>query len=88
MKLVDRLFSLRDSAEKLGISYGTVRNWIDKGYIRAVHYPSGVRKIPETEINRLLERMFEMGPAVEETEEPAPRRRSRPVRPDEWGPAV
>lgn len=87
MKLIDRLFSLRDSAEKLGVSYGTVRNWIDKGYISAVHYPSGVRKVPETEIDRLLERMFAFAPAEQESEEVAPRRRRRELEPDEWDPA-
>lgn len=87
MKLIDRLFSLRESAEKLGVSNGTVRNWIDKGYIRAVHYPSGVRKVPETEINRLLERMFTFAPADQEATEVAPRRRRQEIEPEEWGPA-
>lgn len=88
MKLIDHLFSLRHSAEKLGVSYGTVRNWIDKGYIQAVHYPSGVRKIPETEINRLLERMFALAPAEVEPEEVAPRRTRRELEPEEWEPAL
>lgn len=46
------------AAEKFQVSTGTVRNWIAKGYVKAVSLPSGVRRIPESEINRLVTEIF------------------------------
>lgn len=85
----NKLLSVGQAAEQLQISAGTVRNWIDKGYITGVRLPSGHRKIPESEVTKLLTRMFEIPSQLdEESSEPAPRRRRQEVPPDEWGPAV
>lgn len=84
-----RLLSVGDVAEQLQISSGTVRNWIDKGYIAGVRLPSGHRKVPEAEVTRLLTRMFEIPSQLDEdVVAPPPRRKGRRVEPDEWGPAV
>lgn len=84
-----KLLSVGDAAEQLQISPGTVRNWIDKGYIAGVRLPSGHRKVPESEIAKLLTRMFEIPAQLDEdVVAPPPRRRGRRVEPDEWGPAV
>ena len=85
----EELRSVGFAAEQLRVSTGTVRNWIDKGYLRAVRLPSGHRKLPESEISKLLSKMFELPTQLEEESlEPAPRRRRQEVPPDEWGPAI
>ena len=84
-----RLLSVGDAAEQLQISPGTVRNWIDKGYIAGVRLPSGHRKVPESEVTRLLTRIFEIPTQLdEEPVSAAPRRPGLPVEPDEWGPGI
>lgn len=84
-----KLLSVGDAADQLQVSSGTVRNWIDKGYIHAVRLPSGHRKLPEAEISKLLSKMFELPTQLEEESiEAAPRRRRQEMPPDEWGPAV
>lgn len=54
----EELRSVGFAAEQFQVSTGTVRNWIAKGYIRAVSLPSGVRRIPDSEINRLVTEIF------------------------------
>ena len=84
-----KLLSVGDAADQLQVSPGTVRNWIDKGYIHAVRLPSGHRKLPESEISKLLTKMFELPTQLEEESiEPAPRRQRQEMPQDEWGPAV
>lgn len=84
-----KLLSVGEAAEQLQMSSGTVRNWMDKGYINGVRLPSGHRKIPESEVVKLLTRMFEIPSQLEEENiAPSPRRRGRPVEPDEWGPGI
>jgi excisionase family DNA binding protein len=83
------LLSMGQAAKQLHVSSGTVRNWIEKGYISAVRYPSGQRRIPESEVTKLLTRMFEIPSQLdEEVVASPPRHRGRRVEPDEWGPAV
>jgi hypothetical protein len=83
------LRSVGYAAEQLHVSPGTVRNWIAKGYLRAVVLPSGHKRLPDSEINRMVARMFELPSQLdEESVEPAPRRQRGEMSPDEWGPAV
>lgn len=85
----EELRSVGFAAERFQVSTGTVRNWIEKGYIRAVRLPSGHHKLPDSEISKLLSKMFELPTQLEEESlEPAPRRRRQEVPPDEWGPAI
>ena len=56
----EELRSVGFAAEQFQVSTGTVRNWIAKGYVKAVSLPSGVRRIPESEINRLMTEMFSL----------------------------
>lgn len=85
----EELRSVGFAAEQFQVSPGTVRNWIDKGYLRAVRLPSGHRKLPESEISKMLSKMFELPSQLEEESlEPAPRRRRQEMEPDEWGPAI
>ncbi|MBK5227024.1 MAG: hypothetical protein JJE05_00755 [Actinobacteria bacterium] len=61
----EELRSVGFAAEQFQVSTGTVRNWIAKGYVKAVSLPSGVRRIPETEIVRLVTEMFSLPKPVE-----------------------
>lgn len=54
----EELRSVGFAAERFQVSTGTVRNWISKGYVKAVSLPSGVRRIPESEIDRLVAEIF------------------------------
>ncbi|MEO6965264.1 MAG: helix-turn-helix transcriptional regulator [Acidobacteriaceae bacterium] len=48
------LYTPRDAAERLGISYPTIKQWLYRGKLRAVKTPGGHYRIPEREIHALL----------------------------------
>jgi len=61
MKTVDKLFSPREAAQVLGISYPTLKQWIYKGKIRTAKTAGGHHRIPEREIDKFLYRAKETG---------------------------
>jgi excisionase family DNA binding protein len=64
-----RLLSVGQAASELHVSPSTVRNWVDKGYLHAFRLPSGVRRIPEVEITRLVNEYFSFAAPVEGEDE-------------------
>jgi excisionase family DNA binding protein len=76
--------SVGKAAEEFGVSSATVRNWVEKGYLQAIRLPSGHRRIPESEVRRMLGLLFQVPTPTEETEE----RRVEATAVEEWGPAV
>jgi molybdopterin-binding protein len=64
-----RMLSVRDAAERLGVSYPTVKQWIYKGSLRTVRTEGGHHRVPESEVERLLMRRGAPVPA------PPPRHR-------------
>ena len=62
------LLTAREAAERLGISYSTLKQWIYKGSVRTVRTDGGHHRIRDTEVDRLLARQDRM---------PTPRRRTR-----------
>jgi molybdopterin-binding protein len=60
-----KLFTPRESAQVLGISYPTLKQWIYKRKIRTVKTAGGHHRIPETEIDRFLYRATEHGDVAE-----------------------
>ncbi|MGC1783885.1 MAG: helix-turn-helix transcriptional regulator [Acidobacteriaceae bacterium] len=48
------LYTPRDAAERLGISYPTIKQWLYRGKLRAVKTPGGHYRIHEREIQNLL----------------------------------
>ncbi|HET9088428.1 MAG TPA: helix-turn-helix transcriptional regulator [Acidobacteriaceae bacterium] len=48
------LFTPRDAAERLGISYPTIKQWLYRGKLRAVKTPGGHYRIHERDIQSLL----------------------------------
>ena len=56
-----KLFSPREAAQVLGISYPTLKQWIYKGKIRTVKTAGGHHRIPEQQIDKFLYRAEETG---------------------------
>ncbi len=48
------LLKLKETADLLGISFPTVKQWIDKGKIRSARTAGGHQRISQDEIDRLL----------------------------------
>ena len=56
-----KLFSPREAAQVLGISYPTLIQWIYKGKIRTVKTAGGHHRVPEKEVDRFLYRASDRG---------------------------
>lgn len=57
----DKLFSARDAAQLLGVSYPTLKQWIYKGKIKTVKTAGGHHRVPETELDKFLYRASQTG---------------------------
>src|SRR5262245_23009111 len=53
------LLKLPDAAERMGISYPTLKQWIYAGKVRSVKTPGGHHRIPRSEVDRLTRRSAE-----------------------------
>ncbi len=64
---VERLLNVRETATRLGVHENTVRNWEQKGLLRAVRLPgSGYRRFDAGDVDRLHEEMISaLAPATE-----------------------
>lgn len=51
------LLTISQAAEQLGIHSNTLRGWADKGLVDHVKLPSGYRRFPQSEVDRLREEM-------------------------------
>jgi molybdopterin-binding protein len=60
-----KLFTPRDAAQVLGISYPTLKQWIYKKKIRSVKTAGGHHRIPEKEVDRFLYRADDGGEVSE-----------------------
>ncbi|MDE3155866.1 MAG: helix-turn-helix transcriptional regulator [Acidobacteriota bacterium] len=50
------LLSVSEAAERLGVSYSTLKQWIYKGSIRTSRTAGGHHRVAESEVERLLAR--------------------------------
>ncbi|MGA2013211.1 MAG: MerR family transcriptional regulator [Solirubrobacteraceae bacterium] len=59
--------NVRETAARLGVHENTVRNWEEKGLLRAVKLPgSGYRRFDAAEVERMRDEMLtNLAPAVE-----------------------
>ena len=60
-----KLFTPREAAQVMGISYPTLKQWIYKGKIQTVKTAGGHHRIPEKEVDRFLYRATEVGKVAE-----------------------
>ena len=49
------LYRRSEFARALGVSETTVKRWLDRGQIAFVRLPGGERRIPESELERILD---------------------------------
>ena len=72
------LLNVRDTARMLGVHENTVRNWAERGILRAVHLPGiGYRRFAAADVERLRAEMFEqLAPATDGPVVNAGRKRS------------
>src|SRR4030095_12670846 len=46
--------AVRTGAERLGVSYSALKQWIYKGTVRTVRTGGGHHRVPESEVDRML----------------------------------
>jgi excisionase family DNA binding protein len=82
MEKSERLLKLKEACERLGIHPNTLRRWERIGKIKVVRTKGGARRIPESEVVRLLkERASPLAPRPSVPESPMP----APAPPSETG---
>lgn len=64
------LLQVRQAARGLGVHENTLRRWEERGLIRAVHLPSGVRRFRAEDVEALRAQMFSGFPPIVEEELP------------------
>ena len=60
-----KLFTPREAAKILGISYPTLKQWIYKRKIRTVKTAGGHHRVPESQVDKFLHRAGERGEVSE-----------------------
>ena len=48
------LFTVRAAAERLGVSYSTLKRWVHTGHVRTTRTEGGHHRVSDAEIDRLL----------------------------------
>jgi DNA binding domain, excisionase family len=67
------LLQVREAARGLGVHENTLRRWEERGLIRAVRLPTGVRRFRAEDVESLRSQMFSGFPPVVEEELPKAR---------------
>jgi molybdopterin-binding protein len=67
--------SVREAAQRLGVSYPTVKQWIYRGKIHTVKTVGGHHRIAQSEIDRLLFQQGRQPVARQRTRSPLPKTR-------------
>lgn len=76
--------NVRETARRLGVHENTVRNWANRGLLRATRLPgSGYRRFDVADIDRLAREMREAVAPVDEPRVVRPKR-GRAVGRDAW----
>ena len=52
----EKLLTISEAAERLGVHQNTLRSWADKGMVPVVKLPSGYRRFRPSDIERELQR--------------------------------
>lgn len=67
------LLQVREAARGLGVHENTLRRWEERGLIRAVRLPTGVRRFRAEDVESLRSQMFSRFPPVVDEELPKAR---------------
>ncbi len=51
----EKLLTTGEVARRLQVSIKTVQRWVKEGRLRAIKYPSGRFKVPESEVEKIWE---------------------------------
>ncbi len=62
------LLNVRDTARALGVHENTIRNWIDRQILDSFRLPSGHRRLPLAEVERVEEEVFGVPTSLPEVE--------------------
>lgn len=73
------LIQVRQAARALGVHENTIRRWEERGLLRAVRLPSGVRRFRAEDIEAVREGMFSGFPPLREDDDVVPVTRVRSV---------
>ena len=57
----EKLFSAREAAQVLGVSYPTLKQWIYKKKVRTVKTAGGHHRVPESQLDEFLHRSQDAG---------------------------
>ena len=60
----EKLFSPREAAQILGVSYPTLKAWIYKRKIRSIKTAGGHHRVPESQLDKFLPQANERGDVV------------------------
>lgn len=71
------LMKVREAAKTLGVHENTVRRWEERGLLRAVRLPSGVRRFRPEDIEAVRAQMFTGFAPVREEDDVVPVARVR-----------
>lgn len=72
------LLTVRSAAERLGIGYSTLKQWIYQGRVRTTQTDGGHHRISDAEVDRLTARKSPLGPDAR-TDRGAPRTSRKPA---------
>jgi molybdopterin-binding protein len=64
------LLTVRAAAERLGVGYSTLKQWIYQGRVRTTQTPGGHHRIADAELDRLTARKPVAGRRAPQTKEP------------------
>jgi excisionase family DNA binding protein len=76
---MSQLMKVREVARTLGVHENTVRRWEERGLLRAVRLPSGVRRFRPEDVNAMRAEMFSEFAALAESDDVVPVKRVRSV---------
>jgi len=60
-EIESRLYTVEETCEILKVSKITLYRWIKRGWISPIILPSGRLRIPEDEVQKILEKMLKSG---------------------------
>lgn len=60
--------TIKDAAARLDVHENTIRNWIDRQILSAYRLPSGQRRLPLAEVERIEEEIFGVPSSLAEVE--------------------